>query len=207
MGTHEPCWGGTGRSGGPSTAPAAGCAKGREPPESGRDPAPRAPGPHAANRTPPPTRPGTGAAEDWGLGPSRQDTCSKAEGEPPRPEGNRASGPGSVVRPAWGGLGGLRGRGSGREQGSGPASEASVSARALLPSWDPCGLPFTGAGRTGVCTAGPHLVPGQQAHPQGPGAAPEGALTCILTAITTEMSSFSSSLKTTSFFKVRLHNL
>lgn len=34
-----------------------------------------------------------------------------------------------------------------------------------------------------------------------------GPLTCILTAITTEMSSFSSSLNTTSFFKVRLHNL
>lgn len=34
-----------------------------------------------------------------------------------------------------------------------------------------------------------------------------GRLACIFTAITTEMSSFSSSLKTTSFFKVRLHNL
>lgn len=53
----------------------------------------------------------------------------------------------------------------------------------------------------------------------GPGEGPEvgvlappalgswGPLTCILTAITTEMSSFSSSLNTTSFFKVRLHNL
>lgn len=43
--------------------------------------------------------------------------------------------------------------------------------------------------------------------PEGPRMWWRRALTCILTAITTEMSSFSSSLKTTSFFKVRLHNL
>lgn len=59
----------------------------------------------------------------------------------------------------------------------------------------------------GLHRGGPSLVPPQHAHPQGPRAAPGGTLTCILTAITTEMSSFSSSLKTTSFFKVRLHNL
>lgn len=35
----------------------------------------------------------------------------------------------------------------------------------------------------------------------------QGTLTCIFTATTTEMSPFSSSWKTTSFFKVRLHNL
>lgn len=103
----------------------------------------------------------------------------------------------------WGDSGGGA---QGREQGPGPASEALVSARALLPSWDPCGLPFTVRGDRGL-HGGPHLVPGQQAHPQGPGAAPEGILTCILTAITTETSSFSSSWKTTSFFKVRLHSL
>lgn len=46
-----------------------------------------------------------------------------------------------------------------------------------------------------------------QASDAVPGQCRERTLTCILTAITTEMSSFSSSLKTTSFFKVRLHNL
>lgn len=67
--------------------------------------------------------------------------------------------------------------------------------------------PSRGLGGGSLHRGGPSLVPPQHAHPQGPRAAPGGTLTCILTAITTEMSSFSSSLKTTSFFKVRLHNL
>ena len=69
----------------------------------------------------------------------------------------------------------------------------------------PCGGAVGGGGD--LHRQGPSLVPQQHAHLQGPRAAPGGTLTCILTAITTEMSSFSSSLKTTSFFKVRLHNL
>lgn len=55
------------------------------------------------------------------------------------------------------------------------------------------------------CVAVPS--PGQQGVQRGLGWWPRETLTCIFTAITTERSSFSSSWKTTNFFRVRLHNL
>lgn len=78
------------------------------------------------------------------------------------------------------------------QEGRNPARSSGLS---------PGHLPGSGArsldtlGSSRLCSRPPRLL--------GSGE----TLTCIFTAITTEMSSFSSSLKTTSFFKVRLHNL